>query len=42
MLLVPTSKVSIVDVWDTTGMRGTGSNDIVVDNVFVPFMIALR
>lgn len=35
-LLVPSSKVTIVDVWDTTGMRGTGSNDIVVDNVFVP------
>jgi len=37
VLLVPASKASIVDVWDTTGMRGTGSNDIVVDNVFVPF-----
>ncbi|MGA2410926.1 MAG: acyl-CoA dehydrogenase family protein [Candidatus Binataceae bacterium] len=36
-LLVPASKVKIVDVWDTTGMRGTGSNDVVVDNVFVPF-----
>ena len=37
VLLVPASKASIVDVWDTTGMRGTGSNDIVLDNVFVPF-----
>jgi len=37
VLLVPASKVTIVDVWDTTGMRGTGSNDIVIDNVFVPF-----
>jgi alkylation response protein AidB-like acyl-CoA dehydrogenase len=36
-LLVPAAKVKIVDVWDTTGMRGTGSNDFVVDNVFVPF-----
>ena len=36
-LLVPAAKVRIVDVWDTTGMRGTGSNDIVVDDVFVPF-----
>ncbi len=36
-LLVPRDKVAIVDVWDTTGMRGTGSNDFVVDNVFVPF-----
>ncbi len=37
VLLVPRSKVTIVDVWDTTGMRGTGSNDFVVENVFVPF-----
>ncbi|MGO9641085.1 MAG: acyl-CoA dehydrogenase family protein [Candidatus Acidiferrales bacterium] len=36
-LLVPAAKVKVVDVWDTTGMRGTGSNDFVVDNVFVPF-----
>jgi 3-hydroxy-9,10-secoandrosta-1,3,5(10)-triene-9,17-dione monooxygenase len=26
----------IEDVWDTVGLRGTGSNDIVVDDVFVP------
>jgi alkylation response protein AidB-like acyl-CoA dehydrogenase len=37
VLLVPASEASIVDVWDTTGMRGTGSNDMVFDNVFVPF-----
>jgi len=37
VLLIPASKASIVDVWDTTGMRGTGSNDIVLENVFVPF-----
>jgi indole-3-acetate monooxygenase len=37
VMLVPVSKVTIVDVWDTTGMRGTGSNDYIVDNVFVPF-----
>jgi indole-3-acetate monooxygenase len=36
-LLVPASKATIVDVWDTTGMRGTGSNDMVIENVFVPF-----
>jgi len=36
-MLVPAAKVKIVDVWDTTGMRGTGSNDFIVDNVFVPF-----
>jgi indole-3-acetate monooxygenase len=37
VMLVPTVKTKIVDVWDTTGMRGTGSNDFIVDNVFVPF-----
>jgi indole-3-acetate monooxygenase len=37
VMLVPASKVTIVDVWHTTGMRGTGSNDYIVDNVFVPF-----
>jgi indole-3-acetate monooxygenase len=36
-LLVPARKATIVDVWDTTGMRGTGSNDMVIDDVFVPF-----
>jgi alkylation response protein AidB-like acyl-CoA dehydrogenase len=36
VMLVPVSKVTIVDTWDTTGMRGTGSHDFVVDNVFVP------
>jgi alkylation response protein AidB-like acyl-CoA dehydrogenase len=36
VLLVPASKATIVDVWDTTGMRGTGSNDMVIDDVFVP------
>jgi len=36
VMLIPASKVTIVDTWDTTGMRGTGSHDFVVDNVFVP------
>ena len=36
VMLVPKSKVTIVDVWHTTGMRGTGSNDYLVDDVFVP------
>ncbi|HKN54396.1 MAG TPA: flavin-dependent monooxygenase [Amycolatopsis sp.] len=34
--LLPISDYSIVDVWDTVGLRGTGSNDIVVEDVFVP------
>src|SRR5580698_8257244 len=34
--LLPRSDYAIDDVWDTVGLRGTGSNDIVVDDVFVP------
>lgn len=29
-------EVSIVDTWRTLGMRGTGSNDVVVDGLFIP------
>ena len=28
--------VSIIETWDTMGMRGTGSHTVVVDDVFVP------
>src|SRR5260370_10536919 len=34
--LLPASDYQIDDVWDTVGLRGTGSNDIVVDGAFVP------
>jgi 3-hydroxy-9,10-secoandrosta-1,3,5(10)-triene-9,17-dione monooxygenase len=34
--LLPASDYTIEDVWDTVGLRGTGSNDIVVDGAFVP------
>ncbi len=34
--LVPRSDYTIEDVWNVVGLRGTGSNDIVVDDVFVP------
>ncbi|MCW4353366.1 flavin-dependent monooxygenase [Hoyosella sp. YIM 151337] len=34
--LLPLSDYSIVDVWNTVGLRGTGSNDIIVEDVFVP------
>src|SRR6266540_3817642 len=34
--LLPRQDYQIVDVWDTIGLRGTGSNDIIVDDVFVP------
>ena len=29
-------QATILDTWATTGMRGTGSQDFVVDDVFVP------
>jgi 3-hydroxy-9,10-secoandrosta-1,3,5(10)-triene-9,17-dione monooxygenase len=34
--LLPRKNYTINDVWDTVGLRGTGSNDIVVEDVFVP------
>src|SRR6185312_1115253 len=34
--LLPARDYAIDDVWDTVGLRGTGSNDIVVDHAFVP------
>jgi 3-hydroxy-9,10-secoandrosta-1,3,5(10)-triene-9,17-dione monooxygenase len=34
--LLPASDYEIDDVWDTVGLRGTGSNDIVVPGAFVP------
>ncbi len=34
--LLPASDYVIDDVWDTVGLRGTGSNDVVVSGAFVP------
>ena len=34
--LVPLGDYVIEDVWDTVGLRGTGSNDIVIADAFVP------
>jgi 3-hydroxy-9,10-secoandrosta-1,3,5(10)-triene-9,17-dione monooxygenase len=34
--LLPASDYVIDDVWDTVGLRGTGSNDIIVAGAFVP------
>ena len=33
---VPRESVTIVDTWSVMGMRGTGSQDFTVDDVFVP------
>ena len=34
-LLVPSSEGTVVDTWNTMGMRGTGSHDIKLEDVFV-------
>jgi 3-hydroxy-9,10-secoandrosta-1,3,5(10)-triene-9,17-dione monooxygenase len=34
--MVPRESYQIIDVWDMVGLSGTGSNDIVVDDVFIP------
>ncbi|MFK4119885.1 acyl-CoA dehydrogenase family protein [Streptomyces longwoodensis] len=36
MALVPASALSVEDVWRTAGMRGTGSNTAVVEEISVP------
>jgi 3-hydroxy-9,10-secoandrosta-1,3,5(10)-triene-9,17-dione monooxygenase len=33
---LPTSEVTVEDTWYVDGMSGTGSNDVVIDNVFIP------
>ena len=40
--LIAPGDYTVRDTWFTTGMRGTGSKTIVVDNVFVPESRALR
>ena len=36
LCLVPRSDYDIIDVWDVSGLCGTGSNDITIKDVFVP------
>lgn len=35
-VLVPRREVTILDTWDTVGLKGTGSNDVELRDVFVP------
>jgi alkylation response protein AidB-like acyl-CoA dehydrogenase len=35
-VVLPVSDVEVVDTWDSLGMRGTDSNDVVANGVFVP------
>jgi alkylation response protein AidB-like acyl-CoA dehydrogenase len=43
-IMTPASTVEVVDNWHTTGMRGTGSSDYRVNDLFVPerFLFKLR
>ena len=36
LALLPMADARIEDVWHTDGMRATGSNDVVIDDAFVP------
>jgi alkylation response protein AidB-like acyl-CoA dehydrogenase len=40
-VLMPMSDITIKDTWFTVGMRGTGSNTLVADEVFVPDHLVL-
>ena len=36
LVLLPVTDVTVEDVWHTAGMCATGSNDVIVDDVWVP------
>ncbi|BBX22404.1 acyl-CoA dehydrogenase [Mycolicibacter terrae] len=36
LVLLPASDIRVEDVWHTAGMRATGSNDVVIEDVWVP------
>lgn len=36
LVVIPKADVTVDDTWFTLGLRGTGSKDVVVDDVFVP------
>jgi alkylation response protein AidB-like acyl-CoA dehydrogenase len=42
MPILKGSEVQIVENWDTFGLRGSGSNQVVADNVYVPLERILR
>jgi len=40
IFVIPTDQVDIRDTWDVTGMRATGSRDVLGDSIFVPSDLA--
>src|SRR5262245_60584040 len=36
IVFFPASEATIIDTWHTLGMRGTGSNDVRIEKVFIP------
>ena len=36
IILAPMSDLKIEDTWHVVGMRGTGSNTVIAENIFVP------
>ena len=42
LLLVPKSRYEVVDTWHATGLTGTGSNDLIIKEAFVPDHCVLR
>jgi alkylation response protein AidB-like acyl-CoA dehydrogenase len=36
LAVVPADEVGVADTWQTAGMRGTGSHDVIVTDAFVP------
>jgi hypothetical protein len=36
VLFVPTTQITIVDTWEVSGLVGTGSHDVEIEQVFVP------
>ena len=42
LFLVPGHEFTVKDTWHTSGMRGTGSNTVIVEDAFVPVEHTLR